>query len=630
MPAISADYRPSSENTGSGPPTGYNPSEADQATIRLAERLFSEAKRAKESVDTKWVDNYKFFRGKQWPEKRPTYRHSEVINFIFSEVQTCLVLLTDSRPNIDYLPEDPSDREFAEILSQIVRSKWDRGAWSFILAEAITDACIYGSAIAGVPWRPKLNDGLGDFLFETEDPFHIFPDPDALSKINDENCKYIIRAKPRSVSSVKADYPKMADFIRSDVGDLAQLAAGPWAEDEVRYKSPTDNRVLIESDRSIHPGKQGQVLEICAYMHSDELLEEEVGEKADPDSGVATKLYQTRKKFPNGRKIVVANGVLLEDGPNPYENGLFPFAKLVDHAMPREFWGIGEVENLRSAQMIINKLLSYMLDVLTIMGNPIWVVDTNSGVDTDNLTNQPGLVVEKNPGSEVRRESGVQLQPFVMDALQFMVERILGKLGSTQEVSRGVAPTDASGYAIAQLQEAAQTRIRGKSRNVEEFLKEVGSLVADRILQFYTMPRVVRITNNQNAHQYFRFHVEEKTDETGKVQKWANILPLDVNEMGERVEGPPINVPIKSKMDVRFNVGSSLPFAKIENRSLAEKLYDKGIIDEEEYLTQLEYPNRERIIQRLKQRQASQPAQGGPNAPANAAPGPAPAAPAAA
>jgi hypothetical protein len=167
--------------------------------------------------------------------------------------------------------------------------------------------------------------------------------------------------------------------------------------------------------------------------------------------------------------------------------------------------------------MIVNKLISYVLDVLTIMGNPIWVVDTTSGIDTDNLTNQPGLVVEKNPGSEVTREEGVQLQPYVMQTLQFMVENVLNKLGSTTDVSRGAAPAgDTSGYAIAQLQEAAQTKIRGKGRNVEIFLKEAGSLMVDRILQFYQLPRVERITNNTNAVEYFKFHITEPMDEAGR------------------------------------------------------------------------------------------------------------------
>lgn len=612
---LPSEYSPDSASP-TGAPTGYSPTEEEQATVRLVERLLTEGKKAKEPYDRKWLSNYKFFKGKQWPERRPSYRHSEVLNYIFGEVQTVMVLLTDNRPNIEVLPEDPTDFQFSEILSQIIKSKWDTNNWSSVVAEAIVDAAIYGTGLGCVEWKPELLQGLGDFTFETEDIFYFFPDPNARSRVNDEYCDWVIRARPTDVKKLKAKYPDKADFIKADLGDLSSVYNDKEFAEEVRYKSPTDNRVIIDSDRSIKSGRPDQVLEICAYLKSDEMTEEQVAENTDPDTGLVSREFQTKKKYPNGRKIVIANGVLLEDGENPYTDGRFPFARLVDHAMPREFWGVGEVDQLKSPQMIVNKLISYVLDVLTIMGNPIWVVDTTAGIEVDNLTNQPGLVVEKNPNTEVRREEGVQLQPFVMETLQFMSERVLSKLGSTADVSKGVAPTEnASGYAIAQLQEAAQTKIRGKSRNVEFFLKDIGDLMVDRILQFYTIPRIVRLTNAQEAAQYFKFSVSDAADETGELQKIATVQQYEQDPLsGAYIEQPPMMLPLKSKLDTRISVGSSLPFAKLENRTLAEKLFDKGIIDAEEYLNQIEYPNRDKIIERMRQNAVMAPAMPAPDA----------------
>jgi hypothetical protein len=65
---------------------------------------------------------------------------------------------------------------------------------------------------------------------------------------------------------------------------------------------------------------------------------------------------------------------------------------------------------------------------------------------------------------------------------------------------------------------------------------------------------------------------------------------------------------------VRINVGSSLPFAKLENRQMAEKLFGMGIIDVEEYLKQVDYPNREKILQKLRAQPPAPPQQGAPNA----------------
>lgn len=601
---------------------GYNPTEEETRAIKLVERLYTEAKRYRARYDHNWLENDRFFRGQQWKDKRPSYRHSEVINYVFSEIQSVLVLLTDNRPTIETLPEDPTDYEFSEIINQVLISKWDVNNWSYVVAEAIIDAARYGTAIGTVPWKPEAADGLGDYVFETVDPFYFYPDPNTRAKLNDEYCGYTIEAVPTSVSKLKKEYPEVADFLVADLSDLALARNIGDQYEEIELKSPIDNRVSLEQTKGSMQGKPNQALKICLYLKSDEVEQKEVDEQVDPETGLGTKLYQSQLKYPTGRKIVVVNGVLCEDGPNYDENGKLPYARFVDHIMPREFWGIGEVEQMKSPQVIVNKLTSYLLDVLILMGNPIWVVDTASGVDTNNLTNQPGLVVEKNPNTEVRREPGVELQPFVMDALQHFSERVMTKLGSTNETSKGVSPGgNPSGYAIEQLQEAAQTKLRGKSRNLEIFLKEVGDLMVDRILQFYTLPRIVRLTNNEGAAEYFKFHITATEDEMGETQKVATVQEyLQDQTTGQHIPQAPREIPIKSRLDVRMSTGSSLPFAKVQKSVTAERLYDKGILDAEEFLTTIEWPNRERIIKKLQeqaqaaaQQQAMQP-QGDPNA----------------
>lgn len=619
MANLLAEHQPAVPETK----PGYNPTEPDEADVRLVEKLLAKAKKARGQYDWKWVDNYKMFRGKQWKHKRPTYRHSEVFNLIFAEVQTILAILTDVRPNIEALPEDPSDYEFAQIVSDILTSKWDSNNWSYTVAENITDACIYGTSIACIPWKPELLDGLGDFAFESEDILNFYPDPNARSKVNDEYCDFTVTAVPTDLYKMKAKYPDVAEFLSADVNDMEGRQLREEI-DEIRYRSPTDNRGTTRTDNPnmASGGKSDQILVLTAYVRSNE-VEEESFEDTDPASGQIVEQFRTKKRYPNGRKIVVANGVLCESGDNPYQEGRFPYSRLVDHAIPRQFWGVGEVEQLESSQNVVNNILSHVLDILKLCANPVWIVDTESGVEDENITNRPGLVITKNKGGEVRREMGVNIPPFVLDTLNIMMDRVMTKLSSSSEVSRGAAPSaNASGYAIEQLQEATQTKLRSKSRNIEVFLKETGDLMFDRLMQYYSVPRVVRLSSNPNAAKYFKFFIKDSQDESGEVQKTAVYQPIETDADGQQIAGDPREMLIKSRVDIKFSVGTTLPFAKAQKAALAEKLYDKGIIDVEEYLTQIDYPNKDEIIAKLKANPPVPP--GAP--PPQGAPAPAPAA----
>ena len=579
-------------------PIGYEPTEDEIKAIKLSDKLFSKAKNAKKAYDEKWLDYYRMFRGKQWKEARPSYRHSEVINLIFRAIQSEVPILTDALPRPQFIPTEPNDFELAQILNDVLDSDWTYNNWQHNFTETLYDAHFYGTGFGSISYDHDLCYGLGGIVFKSADPFYQFPDPDSRN-VNDES-RFYIEAEPRNIEILKQKYPDVAQYLKSDVVDLN--GKDKSISDQVKFKSPTDNRTLLEGSSHYDLQAGDEALEITCYVKDLETFEEE--QKQD-DPEAKTQVFIKKLKYPNGRKIITVNGVLCEDVPmDEHSEGKFPYLRLVNYILPREFWGISEVEQLESPQKIFNKLLSFTLDVLTLMGNPVWVVDNTSGVDTDNLFNRPGLVVEKEPGSEVRREEGVQLQPYVLQMIDRM-KTWFDDISGSNDVSRGVRPEGVTAAsAIEALQAAAQTRLRQKSRNIDAFMQDFGQMYLSQVFANYNSPRVFRITNNQNVTNYFKFHVDKVVDADGKEQKIARVRSFQEGEDGNNYLGEEKQYELKRRFDVKISTGSALPFEKSHVEAQSFNLFDRQIIDAEEVLKNIRYPNAESVTKRMQEKAA--------------------------
>jgi hypothetical protein len=589
----------------------------DVKVVKMVERLFKEAKRFRAKYDQDWVEKYRFLRGDQWKQKRPSYRHSEVINLAHAAVQTIVPIMTDSRPNITALPQDPTDFEFSEIVSDILTAKWDKDAYAFTLAECIIDAATYGTAVGECTWDPEKFDGLGDYYFGSVDPFECFPNP-LCQDINGKNFRYFIRAELQDVETVKRKHPDQAHLIKADVSEIQTAYLERIEPHDLKIRSAIDSYTVLDSDARHDESLPPTVMVLTCWL-TDEATEEveidqEVEEKGEDGKTYkkVVKAYQKKKKYPRGRKIKIANGVLLENDHNPYLDSKAPYAKFVDHINPREFWGSGELDQLMGPNRLVNTVMSYILDVMVLMGNPVWLNPTNSGVPSNNLVNVPGMVVDHFPEGVPRRMEGVQLQPFILQTYDRLVD-VFDKLSGVHDVSQGALPSAGmSGQAINRLQEAAQTKIRQKTRNMEVFLKKIGQMMLSRILQFYSTPRIIRITNNESAIKYFKFYVEDEFDKSGLVQEQirAVIQQIEVNPVtGETILGEEKTIDIKGDLDVEIDVGSTLPIAKAAREATADKLIQLGIIDEEDYLDNVEFPNKEKILNKLMKRKEQAAAQ---------------------
>lgn len=573
------------------PTADYEPTPDETKALKYVETCFEKAKAWRSQYDRNWLDWYRFFRGRQWKDQRPNYRHAEVINFVFQSIQSTIPVLLDARPRIDYVPKEPSDFEFAELMSQLAESDWDQWAWSAILTEVIYDGHFYGAGLSSLTFNPEADFGAGAIEYESADPFHCYPDPDARD-VN-RKARYFIHAEPLCVDEIKRRYPKKAEFVKADIQDMLKSERTETGRMEMR-RPANEYFSLSRTGTSVDAVEKEKALLISMWCCDDDFDETE--KEGEPDeTGNPTTYYEQRKKYPNGRKIVVCNKVVLEDGPNPHEDGQFPFSRWVNYVLPREFWGISEIEQLESPQRIFNKLVSFALDVLTMTGNPVWIVSNDSDVDTDNLFNRPGLVIEKNPGSEVRREEGTQLQPYVLQLIDRM-SQWFNDVAGTQDVTRGATPGSVTAAsAISALQEAAQTRIRQKSRNIDTYLQFVGQQYASRALQYYSAPRVFRITSSDGAQKYFKAHFQKAED--GKhqavVQRWGN--------GGYEL---PETYTLTGKLDTRVVTGSSLPFARAEREAKLYQLFDRGIIDTTEVLKGSDYPNWEAVAARMAEKAA--------------------------
>lgn len=595
------DHHEARNTDHSGGDPVYEPSEAEKKTIKLAQDLFERAKKYREQYDNRWLDYYRFFRGRQWKENRPSFRHSEVINLVFRTIQSAVPIQMDARPKFEFLPEEPSDMEFSQILNQLAEADWTSKNWSNELLEVVYDSNIYGTGLSRMVAREIL--GALEIVYESQDPFHSFPDPNA--RDCNKHCGYFVDAEPVDARILKREYPDKKDFIKPDVMDLMRGSKNDTHP--IKFRSPADNRVSVEGGH-MDLLEKDKCLKITAWIRPDhpELLADfEEFQKNDPETGEIS--YEQRAKYPNGRKIVITNGVLLEDAPIGYDDNEVPFQRYPNYILPREFWGMSEVEQLEGPQKTFNKLVSFVLDVLTLMGNPIWKVHGASGVDPENIVNRPGLVLEWDgePEHEPKREEGVQLQPYVLQMIDRMAEWF-DSIGGTQDVSRGVNPTGVTAAsAISSLQEAAQTRIRQKARNLDCYLQDVGRQWLSRTLQFTTAPKAYRLTNNAGVTQYFKMHVEPYAKEDGTEGRRAVVQQF--NSAGQMDPATDVKTyDVKGKFDVRVNTGSSLPFAKAEKENKLLAYFDRDVIDREEVLKASDYPNYEAVLARMEQKAAMQ------------------------
>lgn len=510
------------------------------------------AKAEKVKVWNKCIDAYNsdYFKNMNKPE----YKSDEISNFIFSTLETIKPIMVDNDPKIVVLPKSPNGIQASDKIQNIFDAEWTRAKMGRKLPQGITIALQIGTAIFGFFWDGKDENGLGNVNPTLINPYNFFPDPMATDV---DNAEYIIYATYKHVNVLRQKFPSKASLLDGGTINFKELVSQGTETSSV----------------------QNQVLVLECWTRDYTTYDEEV---KDPENEAKTVKIR-KNKYPKGRVITIAPdlNIVLDDKANPYDDGKFPFKLLKCYDVPFEFWGKGEIEQLLSPQTYINDLTNQIIDNAKLTANMPWVLDKNSGIGKGQLTNRPGLIVRKNPGTQVQRLQPPQMPAYVQEVVETL-KRDIEIISGVHDVTQGRKPGSVSAAsAIVALQEAAQARIRLKVKLMELMLGDAGSMWYNRIKQFWNTNRWVRRDDMANGYT----------------------KPEDMQNMFVEIS------PVDLQVDVDFIIvaGSTMPQNKNAMLDLmirlAQTMGEDGLpmVDRETVLAYTNVPDKKKIIQRINE-----------------------------
>ena len=474
----------------------YTPTEKERKLVEWVYSKFKQAYVAKAPLMDKWKEYMSAYKGTYFQNKNlPDYKSNEISNHVFSTIETIRPIMTDNNPKFLAVPSTPAGMEFSADVQTALDYEWDREKMPLKLPAQLIPMLVYGNAVWFVQWDGKDGE-YGNISIKPVDPFNIFPDPLAESI---DNSEFLVYATYRNANQIKQQFPEKASAIEGSRITMSELVAERDNND-----TQDANQVLI--------------LEMWCrdWTTMDETIE---GEK--------------KLKYPKGRVITCLPelGILLSDKKNPYKDGKFPFILMKNYDIPFEFWGVGEVEQIMSPQHYVNELTNQIIDNAKNTANMQWIIDKNSGIGQGKLTNRPGLVIRKTPGSEVRRDTPPAMPNYVREQIEVLkkdIQDISGVFDSLKGEQQG-SVTAAS--AILALQEASQARIRLKIKLMEASLSELAQIVYSRMQQFWKLDRWVRITDVEGNPSFREIGTQVLQNDYDLKVMAGSTMPVNRNAM---------------------------------------------------------------------------------------------------
>lgn len=402
-------------------------------------------------------------------------------NLILPAVQNRQARLCKQSPKFEVRPEDNSNeaKEAARLGKEVLLQLWDDceinlkrlplTMWLQQCGHAYMHVCFDDEQ--GEPlYDPESQDFLGyegKIAVEPVSAFECFVDPLATRL---EEAQWLVRAKVRKLDYFRTRYPERGYMVKEE---------GAWL-------------LSIQYEQRI------QSLTTTGMSSANSAIQME-------NSAIELSYYEKRsRKHPEGRHVIVANGVILKDGPLPV--GEIPFAKFDDVLIAGKYYSEATITHARPLQDQYNRTLTRRAKWTNQLLAGKYIAARGHALAPEALDDASGEVVEYDPvaGSQPPTAMQTPVIPAYAYTETDQLKKSLYDLFGLSEVSRGQLPS-ASIPAVGMqlLLEQDETRIGIEVEQHEHAYARLGTLMLLFAARYFESDRNL-IEKNDNAELIIR------------------------------------------------------------------------------------------------------------------------------
>lgn len=434
------------------------------------------------------------------------------------------MLKGDPQPRFQPYPDNTemTDRSLSSVGNAMSQYWWKTAIEAPLkLRQQVQWGAITGIGIGKIYYDKTKRSGeyTGEIEFDTVNPFHFFPNPDARC---DDELRWVIHRFPMEKSSVE---------------DQFGIERGSLLADEKR---------TVE-DKRIVGGR---------------FVDEYISSSDEETVFVHDIWIKKNKEYPKGMHAIVAGGKMLlqEDNPEPET---LPFFTFRVKPLPDELYGAGVLRDILTLQRDMNRIESLIQANASFMGNVKWMVSRNAEVLKTSLNNEEFGVVEFDGPIEPKQSQASPLPAHITNRWWDTLRKIQYITG-LQDAGSGMIPyrgSQTSPGVIKELKLSEEMIFAQDVAELSDYIRRVMRRYFQLAHTYYSTPRKISIIGENKKPEIIWFDA----------QKFVNPPDFDVNV------GSGFSQSREAKMDQMIQFAQTGIFDKIPGidwRSIGEELLE--------------------------------------------------------